>query len=133
MAAPMPRGDIRSKAQPTSAHAMAAQDSKPAREFFIQGLTSKGKPFRPSDWAERLAGVMSCFRPEGSGGPQSHLQYSPLVRPTMLGGVKSIVVSEALRELEPLAYHFILDFARDNDLQVIDACPLPEPPSPGRP
>ena len=35
------------------------------REFFIQGLTRDGKPFRPSDWAERLAGAMSCFRPDG--------------------------------------------------------------------
>jgi hypothetical protein len=104
---------------------MGANDSKP-REFFIQGLTSKGKTFRPSDWAERLAGVMARFRPNGTGGPHSHLQYSPWVRPTLLAGVKSIVVSEALREVEPLAYHFVLDFARDNDLQIVDACPLPE-------
>lgn len=103
---------------------MGANDSKP-REFFIQGLTSKGKTFRPSDWAERLAGVMARFRPDG-GGPHSHLQYSPWVRPTLLAGVKSVVVSEALRELEPLAWHFVLDFARDNDLQILDACPLPE-------
>ena len=30
-------------------------------EFVIQGLTNDGKPFRPSDWAERLCGVMSAF------------------------------------------------------------------------
>ncbi|WP_151448264.1 DUF3579 domain-containing protein [Lacisediminimonas profundi] len=105
---------------------MAESNKSAPREFFIQGLTSNGRPFRPSDWAERLAGVMSCFRPEGSVGPDMHLQYSPYVRPTMLGGVKSVVVSEALRDLEPLAYHFVLDFARDNDLQIVDACPLPE-------
>lgn len=98
----------------------------PAREFFILGLTSAGKQFRPSDWAERLCGVMSCFRPEGSGGPNAHLQYSPYVRPTMLNGVRSVVVNAALREIEPLAYHFVVDFAKDNDLQVVDACLLPE-------
>ena len=38
-----------------------------AKEIFILGLTRQGKAFRPSDWAERLAGVMSQFRP---GGPQ---------------------------------------------------------------
>lgn len=97
------------------------------REFFIQGLTSNGRQFRPSDWAERLCGVMACFRPEGSGGRHAHLQYSPYVRPTVLGGVKSVVVNEALREIEPLAYHFVLNFAKDNDLQIVDACPLPEP------
>jgi hypothetical protein len=99
----------------------------PASEFFIQGLTSDGRQFRPSDWAERLCGVMSCFRPEGSGGRHAHLQYSPYVRPTVLGGVKSVVVSEALRGVEPLAYHFVVNFAKDNDLQIIDACLLPEP------
>ena len=98
-----------------------------AREFFILGLTNDGKQFRPSDWAERLCGVMSCFRPEGSGGRNAHLQYSPYVRPTMLNDVKSVVVDESLRQLEPLAYHFVRDFARDNDLQVIEACLLPEP------
>lgn len=98
----------------------------PAREFFIQGVTSDGKPFRPSDWAERLCGVMACFRPEGSGGPHAHLRYSPYVRPTLLAGIKSVVVNEDLRSIEPLAYHFVLDFAKDNDLQIVDACPLPE-------
>jgi hypothetical protein len=52
-------------------------------EFFILGVTSNGRQFRPSDWAERLCGVMSCYRPEGSGGPNAHLTYSPYVRPTM--------------------------------------------------
>ncbi|MDP9124789.1 MAG: DUF3579 domain-containing protein, partial [Pseudomonadota bacterium] len=31
------------------------------RQMFIQGLTLDGRTFRPSDWAERLAGAMSCF------------------------------------------------------------------------
>ena len=99
----------------------------PAREFFIQGITSDGKQFRPSDWAERLCGVMSCFRPEGYAGRNAHLQYSPYVRPTLLNGIKSVVVNEDLRDIEPLAYHFVVDFARDNDLQVVAACLLPEP------
>lgn len=98
-----------------------------ASEFFIQGLTRDGKQFRPSDWAERLCGAMSSFRPEGTGGRNAHLTYSPYVRPTVLNGVKSVVVDEALRLLEPLAFHFVMDFARDNDLQVIAACLLPEP------
>ena len=99
----------------------------PLREIIIQGLTKDGKQFRPSDWAERLCGAMSCFRPEGSGGRHAHLQYSPYVRPTVLAGIKSVVMNEALRTIEPLAYHFVIDFAKDNDLQVIDACLLPEP------
>jgi hypothetical protein len=103
---------------------------KLAEEFFILGLTSDGRQFRPSDWAERLCGVMSCFRPEGSGGPNAHLSYSPYVRPTMLNGVKAVVVNNDLQKLEPLAYHFVRDFAKDNDLQVVDACFLPLPGDP---
>ncbi len=105
----------------------AHQPKPTAREFFIQGVTYDGKPFRPSDWAERLCGVMSHFRPEGSSGRHAHLQYSPYVRPTLLDGIKSVVVNEELRTLEPLAYHFVLNFAKDNNLQVIDACLLPDP------
>lgn len=101
--------------------------NQPAEEFFILGLTSDGKQFRPSDWAERLCGVMSCFQPPGSGGGRnSHLQFSPYVRPTMLDGVKAVVVNGELKKLEPLAYHFVVDFAKDNDLQVIEACELPD-------
>jgi hypothetical protein len=37
-----------------------------------------------------------------------------------------VVVNEQLREIEPLAYHFVLNFAKDNDLQIVSACLLPE-------
>ena len=100
---------------------------KLAEEFFILGQTSDGRQFRPSDWAERLCGVMSCFRPEGSGGRNAHLQFSPYVRPTFLNGVKAVVVNGELKKIEPLAYHFVVNFAKDNDLQVVDACFLPMP------
>lgn len=96
-------------------------------EHIIQGITGNGRAFRPSDWAERLCGAMSCFRPEDDRSRNAHLIYSPYVRPTVLGGIKCVVVDEALRGLQPLAYHFVMDFAKDNDLQVIDACLLPEP------
>lgn len=103
---------------------------KLADEFFILGLTSDGRQFRPSDWADRLCGVMSCFRPEGSGGLNAHLGYSPYVRPTVLNDVKAVVVNNDLQKIEPLAYHFVRNFAKDNDLQVIEACALPDPVPP---
>lgn len=109
---------------------MAESAHKPSEQlesFFILGLTSNGRQFRPSDWAERLCGVMSCFKPEGyGGGRDSHLQFSPYVTPTVINGVKSVVVNGKLRQLEPLAYHFVISFAKDNDLQMVDACILPE-------
>lgn len=95
------------------------------QEVFIQGITSQGRAFRPSDWAERLAGVMSSFRPGGAQ-PGSHLSYSPWCVPTVIGGVKCVVVNTALREDEPMAWDFVMNFARDNDLQVGEACLIPE-------
>jgi hypothetical protein len=94
--------------------------SNTAKEVFILGLTRSGKTFRPSDWAERLAGVMSQFRP---GGPQpgSHLGYSPWCIPTTtVDGVKCVVVHRDLRDAEPMAWDFCINFARDNELQVRD-------------
>ncbi|KQZ39539.1 DUF3579 domain-containing protein [Duganella sp. Root1480D1] len=97
-----------------------------ASEFFILGLTTDGKQFRPSDWAERLAGVLSCFRPEGSGGRHAHLQFSPYVTPTVVNGIKAVVVNEGLREIQPMAYNFVKEFAKDNKLQVVEACLIPD-------
>jgi hypothetical protein len=96
------------------------------REFFIQGVTSAGRPFRPSDWAERLCGVMSCYRPGGiATGRDAYIGYSPYVRPTIVGGVKCVVVDERLKDVEKLAFEFVMSFASDNDLPVVEACSLP--------
>jgi hypothetical protein len=83
-------------------------------EFVIKGLTREGKPFRPSDWAERLCGVMSAFGSDG------RMQYSPYVYPITTAGLKCVVVDVKLGEIEPMAYTFLVNFARDNELQVRD-------------
>ncbi len=95
------------------------------QEIFIQGVTQDGKTFRPSDWAERLAGVMSSFRPGGKQ-PGCHLSYSPWCVPRVINGVKYVVVNSALRDHEPMAWDFVINFARDNNLQMAEACLLPE-------
>lgn len=97
------------------------------REVFIQGITLEGRTFRPSDWAERLAGAMSSFRPGGvKAGPGAHIGYSPYCVPRVINGVKCVIVNEELRNLEPMAWDFVMNFARDNNLQVAEACLLPE-------
>jgi len=97
------------------------------REVFIQGVTQDGRVFRPSDWAERLAGAMSCFRPEGAGGGiGAFIGYSPYCVPRVINGVKCVIVNEALRDVELMAWDFVMNFARDNNLQVAEACLLPE-------
>src|SRR5918911_56901 len=80
-------------------------------EFVIVGTTVEGKAFRPSDWAERLCGVMSAF------GGDHRMQYSPFVHPITANGVRCVVVDMRLEEIEPMAYRFLLSFARDNELR----------------
>ena len=101
----------------------------PPREFFIQGVTWDGQTFRPSDWAERLAGAVSCVRPDGvQGGIGSFIGYSPLCVPRLINGVKCVIVSEALKGVEPMAWDFVMNFARDNELQLTAACLVPDRP-----
>ena len=82
-------------------------------EFVIVGTTLDGKAFRPSDWAERLCGVMSAF------GGDHRMQYSPFVHPVTANGVRC-VVDARLEQVEPMAYRFRVNFAKDNELQVRD-------------
>lgn len=82
------------------------------KEVVIKGMTLDGKPFRPSDWAERLCGVLSVF------GAERRMEYSPLVHPVTSAGVRCVVVNKELEEIEPMAFKFLLSFAKDNELQV---------------
>ncbi len=46
----------------------------------------------------------------------------------MSAGVKCVVVDARLRDIEPKALDFVLNFARDNALQLVEACSLPDTP-----
>lgn len=82
------------------------------QDIIIKGLTKAGKPFRPSDWAERLSSVLSTF------GADNRMSYSPYVRPVTLDGVKCVLVDKTLEQVESRAYRFLIGFAQDNDLQM---------------
>ena len=87
--------------------------------YIIVGLTSEGKRFRPSDWAERLSGVLSAFCAE------KRMKYSPYVSPGFYNDAKAVFVDGDLYDVDPMAYRFVLNFAVDNDLQLIEAaCPI---------
>lgn len=92
--------------------------SNAAAKVYILGVSTSGRTFRPSDWAERLAGVMSQFRPGGAQ-PGSHLRYSPWCIPSSRNGVRCVVVDPALRDYEVLAWEFCMGFAKDNELEVL--------------
>lgn len=81
-------------------------------DLIIKGITLGGQQFRPSDWSDRLCGVMSAF------GADEQLRYSPLVTPALRDGLRCVIVKRELAELEPRLFKFFLSFAVDNDLQI---------------
>jgi hypothetical protein len=54
----------------------------------------------------------------------------PWCIPTTLNGVKCVVVHRDLQSHEPMAWDFVINFASDNNLQVAEACLLPDAPPP---
>lgn len=87
---------------------------QPVKQLIIRGITSSGQTFRPSDWAERLAGVLSTL------GIDSRLNYSPFLHPISCDKLKCLVVDAKLEQIDDRAWHFVMGFARDNDLIVED-------------
>lgn len=83
-----------------------------AENFIIVGITLTGHPFRPSDWAERLCGVMSVF------GSERRMTYSPYAQPGTHRSSKCVFVDARIRDIEPMAYTFLVNFAKDNQLAV---------------
>ena len=82
--------------------------------FIIVGITNDGKKFRPSDWADRLCGLLSVFD------DQKKMKYSRYVSPMHHDGKKVVFVDGRLYDSEPMAYRFLLNFAKDNELQLVE-------------
>jgi hypothetical protein len=78
--------------------------------FIIRGITSQGGRFRPSDWADRLAGAFAVIDPD------NRMNYSPHVQPTTLDGIRCVIVDKQLKTENPNAYRFLQTFAKSNDL-----------------
>ena len=81
-------------------------------DLVIKGITLDGQQFRPSDWADRLCGVMSAF------GTDEQLRYSPLVQPALRDGLRCVIVKRELANLEPRLFKFFLSFAVENELLI---------------
>lgn len=89
-------------------------------EVVIHGTTSSGKIFRPGDWAERLCGILSSFTKD------NRLSYSKWVRPMLVDNIRCVAVDKKLETDNPQMFRFLMDFAADNDLRVIDCKALLE-------
>jgi hypothetical protein len=98
---------------------MAACARHIVNSIIIKGITIEGSVFRPSDWAERLCGAMSAFAPMGWR-CKDGICYSPYCVPRFIDGIKCVVVNPAIRDIEVMAWDFVMHFARDNNLVVLE-------------
>ena len=84
-------------------------------EIIIEGLTTSGKPFRPSDWVDRMCSTYASF------GPDRKLRYSPYLKPRVVNGVRCLAVDLKLKDVNPEGYEQLMHFAQENQLSVRDA------------
>lgn len=81
--------------------------------IIIQGKTANGRKFRPSDWAERIAGLMATMD------RRHRMVYSPLLMPFTYDGVSSVVMALELEQLCPDICRQVMNFASSNQLTII--------------
>jgi hypothetical protein len=92
---------------------MQTMPEQSAGEVVIRGVTRQGRTFRPSDWADRLASILSNV------GSDNRLNYSPQVCPVTRSGIRCVVVDKVLEQQDPRVFKFLMDFAGENDLEII--------------
>lgn len=84
-------------------------------EIIIEGNTRAGKPFRPSDWVDRMCSTYATF------GEDRKLKYSPYLKPKVVNGVRCLAVDLKLKTVNPEGYAQLMHFADENQLNVLDA------------
>lgn len=84
-------------------------------EIIIEGNTRAGKPFRPSDWVDRMCSTYATF------GENRKLKYSPYLKPKVVNGVRCLAVDLKLKTVNPEGYAQLMHFAEENQLNVLDA------------
>jgi len=99
------------KNQMTNEHIM----TQVSGEIIIEGNTRAGKPFRPSDWVDRMCSTYATF------GEDRKLRYSPYLKPKVVNGVRCLAVDLKLKTVNPEGYAQLMHFADENQLNVLDA------------
>jgi hypothetical protein len=94
---------------------MTTKTKTTANEIIIEGLTRAGKPFRPSDWVDRMCSTYASF------GADRKLRYSPYLKPKVLNGVRCLAVDMKLKDVNPEGYTQLMHFADENQLNILDA------------
>ena len=84
-------------------------------KIIIEGNTRAGKPFRPSDWVDRMCSTYATF------GEDRKLKYSPYLKPRVVNGVRCLAVDLTLKVSNPAGYEQLMHFAEENNLNVLNA------------
>ncbi len=90
-----------------------SKQSNTENTVIIQGLTSDGRKFRPSDWAERISGMLARF------GNDHRIIYSPQLKPVAIEGIKCIAMDGNLETQNPEIYKQVMNFATRNNLNIL--------------
>ncbi len=84
-----------------------------AVSWLVEGTMQNGRTFRPSDWVDRVSGVLAKF------GADHRLRYGA-VRPCYVKGKKCLLVQKTLERDDPVAFEYVSTFVRTNGLQMHD-------------
>ena len=92
----------------------ASENELKQHAWLIQGVNEEGIRFRPSDWAERLSSLIATF--EGG-----RMQYSALLYPVMINGIKCLHLDERLLTTEPGIHMQVMEFVTTNQLNMVES------------
>lgn len=96
----------------------------PTTQIVIEGITEEGMAFRPSDWIDRLLDSLAHFgRDRRTGdrrlyrGPERRRHDLAFLQAQICNGRKCLVVDLRLRDANPQAFEFLMEFVRSNRLR----------------
>ncbi|NBV29123.1 DUF3579 domain-containing protein [bacterium] len=81
--------------------------------IIIQGKIIDSDAFRPSDWAERLAGRLCTFI-------NRRIFYSPMLKPGVYENYRCVFIDPQLLVKEPALFWEVINFAQTNRLTIIN-------------
>jgi len=95
----------------------------PSALMVIEGLTEDGSLFRPSDWIERLLETLLSYgadrrtvnRPYP--GPERRARQIEFLQARYCDGNKCLFVDLRLRDANPQAFAFLMEFVKSNHLR----------------
>jgi hypothetical protein len=96
----------------TAKNKYGVQMADSANYLVISSVQENGNKFRPSDWIERISSTLASLD------HSNRLHYSPSVQPCIIEGEKCLVVTRGLKKSDPLAYRYVMDFAKANKLRI---------------